>query len=149
MAFFLHEKAGSNRPAFEALVEAADCLEASADGQTIAMLYWAMGKHRQHKNLSSLLLRSRSYDFVNHMLSAIKTYFSIGVQASNILCSDEEKATHIFNDFVKAGVGEPAWASHPSYPYWSSNLDFMVEKIPLLISGSAPLNPGAKRARTS
>ena len=83
------------------------------------------------------------------MLCVIKTYFSIGVQASNILCSDEEKATEIFNDFVKAGVGEPAWVSHPVYPYWSSNLDFMVETFPLLIPGSTPLNPGAKRARTS
>ena len=40
---FLYEKAGSDRPAFESLVEAPDCLEASADGVPMAMLYWAMG----------------------------------------------------------------------------------------------------------
>ena len=90
---FLYQKAGSDRPAFESLVEAPDCLEASADGVPMAMLYWAMGKHRQHKKLWSLLLRSGNYDFVKHMLGVIKTHFSIGVKASNILCSEEERAT--------------------------------------------------------
>ena len=52
--FFLYAKAGSDRPAFESFVESLEELEASMVNVPIAMLYWAMGKYRQHKKLWSL-----------------------------------------------------------------------------------------------
>ena len=75
--FFLYAKAGSDRPAFESFVESLEALEASIDNVPIAMLYWAMGKYRQHKKLWSLLLRSRSYDFLNQMVYVMKMRFRL------------------------------------------------------------------------